>query len=114
MYEVMVESSFSSAHQLIDYDGKCENLHGHNWKTQIWVRSGTVQSNGILIDFYEVKLILENILQKIDHTNLNELPPFDNQNPTAENIARYLFSMLANKINRENIRLYKVAVWESA
>ena len=113
MYEVMIESSFSAAHQLKEYNGKCENLHGHNWRIQIWIRGNKIQSNGILIDFYEVEKILENVLQQIDHTNLNELQHFKEYNPTAENIAKYLFHILSNHISQENIRLYKVAVWES-
>lgn len=113
MYELMVESRFSAAHQLREYNGKCENLHGHNWRVQIWVHGHKLQSNGILVDFCDLKNILDYELEKFDHTNLNDQPCFQNQNPTSENMARQLFNNLRNRIEQLGVRLFKVTVWES-
>ena len=113
MYEVMVESSFSAAHQLREYNGKCENLHGHNWKVQLWIQGATLQPNGILLDFYELKNILDSVIKQLDHSNLNELSLFKDKNPTAENLARHLYSRLRNHFEQKELCLAKVAVWES-
>jgi len=113
MYEIMVESGFSAAHQLRDYKGICEQLHGHNWKIQIWIRGKSLQENGILIDFCDIKKILDNELQKIDHYNLNDLPQFCKINPTAENLARYLYGELSDKTDQNGVWVDRIAVWES-
>lgn len=113
MYEVMVESNFSAAHQLRDYNGKCENIHGHNWKVQVWIRGKSLQPNGILIDFYELKEILDLAVKQLDHSNLNELEIFKTRNPTAENVACHLYGALRADIQRKGLMLFKVDVWES-
>lgn len=91
MYEVIIENKFSSAHFLRDYHGKDEDLHGHNWKVQVKFRGEKlVEREQYLVDFIEVRSVLEKIIKKIDYKNLNEIPPFDKVNPSAENIARWI------------------------
>lgn len=109
MYEILVKSGFSAAHKLREYKGKCENLHGHNWLVEATVSSKTLDKTGLLIDFRILKGKLKEILDKLDHTDLNGLPYFKKNNPTSENIARYVFNML----KRRGIKPHKVSVWES-
>lgn len=114
MYEVMIETEFSSAHALRNYHGKCENLHGHNWKVEVYVRGTKLDETGLLIDFKELKTATKQIMDKIDHKVLNEIPPFDEVcNPSSENIARYVLEELAPKINNVNRVVYKVRAWET-
>ena len=119
MFEVKVESSFSSAHRLRGYKGKCEELHGHNWKVEVFIQRDKLDKIGMAVDFKKVKMILNQILDNLDHTYLNELPYFsaiggsasggkkvnpvrkkitknkqklsNGVNPTSENIAKYIF-----------------------
>ena len=109
MYEVVVRSNFSAAHRLMGYKGKCESLHGHNWIVEVAVSSKEINRNGILIDFRALKDRLAGVLEKLDHTCLNELPEFQKENPTSENIAKYIFDML----NENEIAARYVRVWES-
>lgn len=116
MYILTIEDYFSSAHQLREYKGKCENLHGHNWKVVLQVKGEKLNSLGLLIDFTELKKILKNILSYLDHKNLNELEPFDTINPSSENIARYLYDSISDELAAENpdVAVDSVTVWESA
>ena len=109
MYELMVETDFSAAHQLRGYKGSCERLHGHNWKVQVFLEGEELDETGMLIDFKEIKKKTDKLMEKLDHQYLNELPKFGKINPTTENIAKYIFGELSKKIN--NIK--KVTVWES-
>lgn len=109
MYEVVVKADFSSAHRLREYKGKCENLHGHNWIVEMAVSSKTLNKNGLLIDFRILKSKLSEILDDLDHKNLNDLEPFKKKNPTSENIARFIF----DKLKKNGISPYRVSVWES-
>ena len=90
MYEVRVTADFAAAHFLRDYNGKCENLHGHNYKVYAHVRGSILNEGGMLLDFTALKAALRAVCGKLDHTNLNDLPVFD-QNPSAERIARYIY-----------------------
>jgi len=112
MYEVTVKTGFSAAHQLRYYDGKYENLHGHNWTAIVTVATKDLDEIGLGIDFVELKKNVEQILSHLDYKNINEVPPFDSKNPSAENIARWLFDELASKINSNNTRLKRVEVKE--
>ncbi|MCR5289336.1 MAG: 6-carboxytetrahydropterin synthase QueD [Treponema sp.] len=93
MYEVRVETDFAAAHFLRDYNGKCENLHGHNYKVYVHVRGSQLDAGGMLLDFTELKKALKEVCGAMDHTNLNDMPVFD-QNPSAERIANYIYSQL--------------------
>ncbi len=113
MYEIIVRHHFSSAHKLIDYDGECRNLHGHNWKVKVYARAEELNNIGISLDFKEFKRIAKEEIDKYDHVFLNEHPSFHNINPTAENIARILFEELSGKINTEGLKIHMIEVWES-
>jgi len=113
MYEVMVEGSFSAAHNLRGYRKKCEKLHGHNWKVRVGVRGGELDRCGMLIDFREVKDYLERIMEKLDHKYLNEISHFKVINPTSENIARFIYNELKSRLKSSHYRVNKVTVWES-
>jgi len=113
MYEVMVEGSFSAAHNLRGYKKKCEELHGHNWKVRVGIQSEKLDGIGMLIDFREVRDYLERILEKLDHKYLNEISHFKMTNPTSENIARFIYNELKNQLKSSHYRVSKVTVWES-
>jgi len=113
MYELMVETSFSSAHQLRGYKGACEKLHGHNWKVQVHVIAETLNEIDMAIDFHELKDFIREVTSPLDHGFLNEIFPFTEKNPSSENIAKWIFDSLKKKLNDGNLRLSAVTVWES-
>src|SRR3989304_8933998 len=113
MFELMVETHFSSAHQLRGYRGQCERLHGHNWKVQVYVLAERLNEIDIAIDFHDLKRITEEVLAPLDHGFLNEIFPFTEKNPSSENIAKWIYDSLKKKIDNENIRVSAVTVWES-
>ncbi len=107
IFEVMIERHFSSAHQLRGYKGKCENLHGHNYKIEIFARGAELNNVGLLVDFGDLKDAADDIVRYLDHRNLNELPPFDEElNPSADYLARYILECLASRIDDERVRIY--------
>jgi len=112
MYEVTVKTNFSAAHQLRLYDGKYENLHGHNWSAVVAVEADELDAMGVGIDFVRLKKFVEEILGELDYQNINEIPPFDKQNPSAENIARWLFLKLKEKVNTPGTRVKRVEIYE--
>ncbi len=114
VFEVKVIGSFAAAHNLLDFRGKCENLHGHNWKIEVVLRGTRLENNGILVDFADVKGAVREALEEVDHKYLNELPFFKENNPSSENIARFLFERLSAKLNTDTRWLYSVTAWESA
>jgi len=109
MYKIKVISEFSAAHMLRGYKGKCENLHGHNWKVEVSVSSAKLNSQGMVLDFTELKKQIKKVLEGLDHTNLNDLPYFKKVNPTSENIAKYIF----DRVKDQGARVKAVKVWES-
>jgi 6-pyruvoyltetrahydropterin/6-carboxytetrahydropterin synthase len=112
MYEVKIITKFSSAHQLRLYDGKYENLHGHNWGATVIVEAEELDAMGVGIDFVVLKKKVDAILSKLDYQNINEIPPFDKLNPSAENIARWLFDALNADIKTKTIRVKRVEIRE--
>ena len=114
MFEVMIERHFSSAHQLRGYKGKCENLHGHNYKIEIYARGSELDNIGLLVDFGELKDAADEVVAYLDHRNINELPPFDEElNPSAENLARYILERVARRVGDERVQVYKVRCFET-
>jgi len=113
MYEVSIERSFSAAHNLRGYEGCCENLHGHNWRVEAVVRAETLDHIGLAIDFRALKQALDEVLGNFDHRYLNEITPFDQLNPSCENLARVIHERLAAAINNERVCVARVRVWES-
>ena len=116
MYKISVEDSFSAAHRLSGYKGKCEKLHGHNWRVRLSVAGNELDSNGLLFDFSGLKKLLGNILSKLDHEDLSLVAPFNKINPSAENIARHIFDRAAAVLRSKKytrLRIEAVSVWES-
>jgi 6-pyruvoyltetrahydropterin/6-carboxytetrahydropterin synthase len=113
VYELRIVSQLAAAHQLRDFQGQCENLHGHNWKIEVFVTGKALQENGILIDFREVKKATEKVIQELDHRFLNELEYFKKVNPSSENIARFIFDSLSRKLTGDRVKVSKVTAWES-
>jgi len=113
IYKVGIYDEFSAAHRLVGSGGKCERLHGHNWKVEIVVTGTRLDKNGMLWDFQEMKSKLDNVLAKLDHRNLNQLPCFHNVPATSENIARYIHKEFRVFVP-SGLRLEKTAVWESS
>lgn len=109
MFEVKVESSFSSAHHLLNYKGKCENLHGHNWKVEVTASGNELDNSNILIDFKVLKKTVYEIMEYLDHKDLNELEEFKNQSPSSEFIARFIYKKAKEKIPQ----ICRVDVWET-
>ncbi|MEW5819043.1 MAG: 6-carboxytetrahydropterin synthase QueD [Cyanobacteriota bacterium] len=109
MYEIMIEDTFASAHRLLNYQGICENQHGHNWKVQVFVLGEKLDEAGILVDFKELNAALQNVLSEIDHKDLNSLEAFKNKSPSSELIAKFIFDSLKAML----IEVNKVSVWET-
>jgi len=114
MREVMIEMGFSSAHFLRNYHGQCENLHGHNYRVEVYVRGQKLDDAGMLVDFKHLKDATRRVVNYLDHRNINELPPFDGEmNPSAENLAEYFLREVAREVNNDRVQVYKVRVWET-
>lgn len=114
MYELMIETSFASAHQLRGYKGKCENLHGHNWKVQVYVKAEKLNEIDIAIDFHDLKRISNEIVSQLDHKCLNNIFPFTEKNPSSENLARWIFDSIKDRLSDyPNVAVSAVVVWES-
>ena len=112
MYALKVIAHFAAAHRLRDYQGKCETLHGHNWKVEVEIVAKRLNTSGMVMDFKELKNLVNTCLEKLDHTYLNDVPPFDKQNPTSELIAYYLFNEIRSLLPA-HVMLKRVTVWES-
>lgn len=113
MYKLNVTSHFASAHKLVGYEGLCKNLHGHNWKVRVGIECKSTDSIGMTIDFGVVKIALNDIMEVLDHSYLNELEPFQKENPTSENIAKFIYLEMEKKIDVAGSKLAEVEVWES-
>ncbi len=113
MFELKIITQFAAAHRLRNFQGKCEQLHGHNWKVEVFVLADQLDSAGLVRDFGEIKTTTREILNGLDHHYLNELTPFQEENPSSEHIARYLFRQLSRLLNDERAKVSKVSVWES-
>ena len=113
MFEVSVEYTFAAGHALRNYKGKCENLHGHNYKLRVTVEGPSLDSTGLLVDFGDVRAAIKSLVDRLDHQFLNELPPFDRINPSAENIARYFCDQLQPQVQKEGLRVQAVTIWET-
>ena len=116
MFFLTIEDHFSSAHQLRGYKGKCENLHGHNWRVILTVKGEKLNDIGILIDFHDLKSVLKEALADLDHVNVNEHPSFLVQNPSSENLARYIYERVRALLSAggfADIDMDEVTVYES-
>jgi 6-pyruvoyltetrahydropterin/6-carboxytetrahydropterin synthase len=116
MFELKVTGHFAAAHNLREFGGRCENLHGHNWFVEVVVRANELDRIGLALDFGLLKAHLKAVLEILDHRYLNELPAFQSQNPSSENIARFIFQNLFPLVEKETggrARLHCVSAWES-
>jgi 6-pyruvoyltetrahydropterin/6-carboxytetrahydropterin synthase len=126
MYEILVRGGFSSAHNLRGYKGKCEGLHGHNWKVEARFEKEALNNIGISVDFTELKSGLKNVLKELDHKHINKIGIFKTENPSAENIAKYIYLKLKDAIRNKakgglkpsstkekGLSVKSVSVWES-
>ena len=112
MFELIIDSEFSAAHNLRNYKGACENLHGHNWKIQIVLESDVLNDLGMVLDFKDLKEITDNIIVKYDHKYLNEVEDFVVTNPTTENISKLLYREISDELP-EGVFVKKITTWES-
>ena len=113
MYVIRILSHFSGAHRLRYLHGRCEELHGHNWKVEVAVAGRRLNKEGVLIDFQVLKKKVDKILRTLDHTFLNNLPCFSKREPSSENIARYVFDQLKKELKGHTAVLREVTAWES-
>lgn len=113
-YTITTETTFSAAHYLRGYQGDCSRLHGHNWNVEVSVSTSKLDENGFAIDFLALEDLLKKAVAPFEHHNLNEVPPFDTKNPTAENIAEYVFETMSGNIRKfsPEALVSKVTVWE--
>jgi 6-pyruvoyltetrahydropterin/6-carboxytetrahydropterin synthase len=113
MYELKVVTHFAAAHQLTMVGEKCENLHGHNWKIEVHVTGEKLDQAGILVDFGVIKKQVAQIMSMLDHKYLNDLMPFQNKQPSSENIACFVAQQLQKKFDDSAVRISRVTAWES-
>jgi 6-pyruvoyltetrahydropterin/6-carboxytetrahydropterin synthase len=113
MYHLTIRTHFAAAHRLVNYQGDCENLHGHNWNVDVTVTAKELDTAGLGIDFKILKRQTKELLGELDHKYLNDLPHFADASPSSEQIARFLFDRLSRQLDNENVRLDRVTVWES-
>jgi 6-pyruvoyltetrahydropterin/6-carboxytetrahydropterin synthase len=113
MYELKVVTRFAAAHQLAMVGSKCENMHGHNWKIEVYVTGEKLNTAGVLVDFGEIKAHLAEVMKKLDHKFLNELDYFPDGNPSSENIAQFVARELQAQIDNSSARVSRVTAWES-
>jgi 6-pyruvoyltetrahydropterin/6-carboxytetrahydropterin synthase len=114
MFEVSVERTFAAGHALRNYHGKCENVHGHNYRVQITVQGEQLDANGLLVDFLELKRLTDEVIEYFDHRFINDLVPFDILNPSAENIAKYFYDRVSRGLAKEiPTRISAVKIWET-
>jgi len=115
MYEVSVDETFAAAHNLRNYKGKCEDLHGHNYKVRVTLAGPELDATGLLYDFVHLKQVIQGVIRSLDHKYLNELKPFDVLNPSAENIARHIYEQTAQQMRAtaNGAAIASITVWES-
>ena len=113
MYSISVEQHFDAAHALRGYKGKCEALHGHRFRVVARIEASTLDDIGLAYDFVELKARLADVISRFDHTNLNDIPPFDKINPSSENIAANVYKELKSRLAGDKISLTAIEVWES-
>ncbi|MFB3926089.1 MAG: 6-carboxytetrahydropterin synthase QueD [Syntrophales bacterium] len=112
-YEIFVQMEFSAAHFLRGYKGNCAGVHGHNWIVEVFVRCPGLNETGIGIDFRDVRKAVKDVLDELDHADLNAHPAFQTVNPTSENIAAFLYRQLSGRINSDSVRVSRITVSET-
>lgn len=114
MFEVTVEETFAAGHALRNYHGKCENMHGHNYRVQVTLEGAELDAAGLLVDFVHIKKLMRDVIERLDHRYLNDVPPFDELNPSAENMAKYLCEEIGKGFGTGTpVRVSAVKLWET-
>jgi len=114
MFEVSVEQTFAAGHALRNYKGSCEDVHGHNFRVRVTVAGEQLDSTGLLVDFVELKSLIDGVVAYLDHKFINDLPPFDQVNPSAENLAKYFYDRVSVGMKNDvPVRISEVCVWET-
>jgi 6-pyruvoyltetrahydropterin/6-carboxytetrahydropterin synthase len=116
MFEVTVEDSFAAGHYLRNYKGKCENPHGHNYKIRLTLAATELDRAGLLLDFKDVREVMKQVIERLDHQMINEVAPFTEINPSAENLAKYFFDESSSRlqsVTRGRVRIKDVTVFET-
>jgi len=115
MFQVSVEDTFSSGHALRGYRGKCENVHGHNYRVRVTVEGSQLDSIGLLVDFTLLKQVMREIIGRLDHQFINDLEPFRAVNPSAENLAKYFYDEMQRGLNNlpPGARITEAIIWET-
>jgi 6-pyruvoyltetrahydropterin/6-carboxytetrahydropterin synthase len=113
MFEVSVEHSFAAGHALRNYKGKCENVHGHNYRVQVTVAGEKLNDAGLLVDFSDLRREIRVLVARFDHQFLNQTAPFDQLNPSAENLAKFISDGIATQLCGQGVRVHAVTVWET-
>ncbi|NOQ51780.1 MAG: 6-carboxytetrahydropterin synthase QueD [Desulfuromonadaceae bacterium] len=113
MYHLTIQAHFAAAHNLLNYDGDCENLHGHNWKIEVTVKTESLDDAGLGLDFKILKKHTNKIMDSLDHKYLNDLEPFRGISPSSEHISKFIFDKLKKELHKYDVELEKITVWES-
>jgi 6-pyruvoyltetrahydropterin/6-carboxytetrahydropterin synthase len=113
VFEVSVDHTFAAGHALRNYKGRCENVHGHNYKVRVTVTGSQLDSTGLLVDFVDMRAAIKAVVDRLDHRFLNDLSPFDQINPSAENLAKYFCDEIAPRISNSRLRVQAVTIWET-
>ena len=113
MYTLTTMVEFSSAHTLIGHSGPCKKMHGHNWKVEVEITGEKLDKIGMVVDFKEIRKATNLVVDELDHEFLNNLEPFSEDNPTAENIARYIFTKLSEEFSNKNVKVNSIKLWET-
>ena len=113
IYTLKILADFASAHTLRDYPGDCSRMHGHNWKIEVEVIASELNTHGMGMDFKTIKVATRKLAKTLDHRYLNDIPPFDTVNPTAENIAQYFYQNLSKTLNIDTAKISGVTLWET-
>jgi len=112
-YRTKIVTEFAAAHLLRGYPGICSRLHGHNWKVDVVVVATELDEIGMGMDFRDIKAATNELIGALDHRNLNDIPPFDEINPTAENVSAYIYKGLSDKLDNERVHIDSVTIWET-
>ncbi len=113
MFEVSVDHTFAAGHALRNYKGRCENVHGHNYRVRVTVAGDRLDSTGLLADFIDMRAAIKTVVDRLDQKFLNDLPPFDQINPSAENLAKFFCDEVIPLIQDQRLRIQSVTVWET-
>ncbi len=113
MFEVSVDHTFAAGHALRDYQGASENVHGHNYRVRVTIAGDRLNSTGLLVDFANIRAAIKTVVDRLDHRFLNDLAPFDQLNPSAENLAKYFCDEITPQLPDQHLRIQAVTVWET-